>query len=400
MANGSRLCLLKKDERLACTATTGRPHLAYFVPLAKLADFLAAGVRVKILLADVHAFLDNLKAPFELVELRLDYYERIIRAVLAVMGVPVDRLEFVKGSSYQYSEAYSRDKFRMCAITTSHDALRAGAEVVKQVQSPLLSGLLYPLLQALDEEYLKVDIQFGGVDQRKIFTFAMDALPKIGYQRRIHLMNAMVPSMTAGGKMSSSDPNSKIDFLDSPAAVKKKIKSAYAAPGEVEGNGVLAFCKAVIFPIGELKVHGIKGVMEKKGTWEAVADGAPEGTIFSIRREEKYGGNVHYSKYEDLEADYASQKVFPADLKAGVLDVILALIKPIQEAFEADEAWKKVERAAYGGGEEEKQVKKKEKKYAPKPEWVLEKEKKEKEEQLKKETEQKGDGQVPQPPES
>ena len=28
------------------------------------------------------------------------------------------------------------------------------------------------ILQALDEEYLKVDAQFGGVDQRKIFTFA------------------------------------------------------------------------------------------------------------------------------------------------------------------------------------------------------------------------------------
>lgn len=27
-------------------------------------------------------------------------------------------------------------------------------------------------VQALDEEYLKVDAQFGGVDQRKIFTLA------------------------------------------------------------------------------------------------------------------------------------------------------------------------------------------------------------------------------------
>ena len=26
--------------------------------------------------------------------------------------------------------------------------------------------------QAIDEEYLKVDAQFGGLDQRKIFTFA------------------------------------------------------------------------------------------------------------------------------------------------------------------------------------------------------------------------------------
>lgn len=53
-----------------------------------------------------------------------------------------------------------------------HDARKAGAEVVKQVSNPLVSGLLYPLLQALDEVYLKVDAQFGGVDQRKIFMLA------------------------------------------------------------------------------------------------------------------------------------------------------------------------------------------------------------------------------------
>ncbi len=52
------------------------------------------------------------------------------------------------------------------------DSRKAGAEVVKQVSNPLVSGLLYPLLQALDEVYLKVDAQFGGVDQRKIFMLA------------------------------------------------------------------------------------------------------------------------------------------------------------------------------------------------------------------------------------
>ena len=31
--------------------------------------------------------------------------------------------------------------------------------------------------QALDEEYLKVDAQFGGVDQRKIFTLAEKVRP-------------------------------------------------------------------------------------------------------------------------------------------------------------------------------------------------------------------------------
>jgi tyrosyl-tRNA synthetase len=62
-----------------------------------------------------------------------------------------------------------------------------------QVSHPLLSGLLYPGLQALDEEYLGVDAQFGGVDQRKIFTYAEKYLPSLGYAKRAHLMNPMVP---------------------------------------------------------------------------------------------------------------------------------------------------------------------------------------------------------------
>lgn len=83
------------------------------------------------------------------------------------------------------------DVYRLSSLITQHDARKAGAEVVKQVEYPLLSGLLYPGLQALDEEYLKVDAQFGGVDQRKIFTFAEKYMPQLGYQKRIHLMNAM-----------------------------------------------------------------------------------------------------------------------------------------------------------------------------------------------------------------
>ncbi len=59
--------------------------------------------------------------------------------------------------------------YKISGDTSIRDARKAGAEVVKQVSNPLVSGLLYPLLQALDEEYLKVDAQFGGVDQRKIF---------------------------------------------------------------------------------------------------------------------------------------------------------------------------------------------------------------------------------------
>jgi tyrosyl-tRNA synthetase len=81
--------------------------------------------------------------------------------------------------------------YRLSSIVTEHDAKKAGAEVVKQVAHPLLSGLLYPGLQILDEQYLDVDAQFGGIDQRKIFTFAEKYLPVLGYEKRIHLMNPM-----------------------------------------------------------------------------------------------------------------------------------------------------------------------------------------------------------------
>jgi tyrosyl-tRNA synthetase len=116
----------------------------------------------------VHAFLDNLKAPIELVRHRVQYYSHVIRAVLSAIGVPIDNLKFVVGSDYQLTREYNMDNYRLCALVTEHDAKKAGAEVVKQVTTPLLSGLLYPGLQALDEEYLGCDFQFGGADQVNI----------------------------------------------------------------------------------------------------------------------------------------------------------------------------------------------------------------------------------------
>lgn len=41
-------------------------------------------------------------------------------------------------------------------------ARKAGSEIVKQSASAPLSGLLYPVLQVLDEEYLKCDAELGG----------------------------------------------------------------------------------------------------------------------------------------------------------------------------------------------------------------------------------------------
>lgn len=74
----------------------------------KIAQFLQAGCHVKILLADIHGFLDNLKAPIELVEYRAKYYRYCITALLKAVNVPIDKLEFILGSSYQLSSVCMR----------------------------------------------------------------------------------------------------------------------------------------------------------------------------------------------------------------------------------------------------------------------------------------------------
>lgn len=247
------------------SAPTGKPHGGYFVPMMKIAELLAAGCHVKILLADIHAYLDNMKAPLELVEYRAKYYERVVKALLKALGVELNLLEFVLGSSYQFNKEYTLDRFKLEGLTRINVAQKAGAEVVKQTDDPTLGGLIYPLMQALDEQHLDVDAQFGGLDQRKIFTFAMENLPKIGYKVRAHLMNFMVPGLGEAAKMSASDPDSKIDLLDGPEVVEKKLKKAKCVPKEVEGNGVIAFVEHVIFRALALKSGGKpKFVVERK----------------------------------------------------------------------------------------------------------------------------------------
>ena len=56
-----------------------------------------------ILLADLHAYLDNMKAPWDLLAHRTDYYEKVIKAMLRSIGVPIDKLKFVRGTEYQLS---------------------------------------------------------------------------------------------------------------------------------------------------------------------------------------------------------------------------------------------------------------------------------------------------------
>ena len=63
-------------------------------------------------------------------------------------------------------------------------------------------------VQALDEEYLKVDAQFGGVDQRKIFTFAekvRQAFPCP--QGSIHFMSTATVPVPPSPGVQEEDPS-------------------------------------------------------------------------------------------------------------------------------------------------------------------------------------------------
>ncbi|KAM0686053.1 hypothetical protein COBT_002729 [Conglomerata obtusa] len=377
------------------TATTGKPHIAYFLPILKIYDFLLAGCEVKILLADIHAFLDNMKAPIDMIGCRAIYYEKLIKAMLRSLGLEVDvdtsefnkvcekniqktnnindvqdniqlssdqnalekenaiskeldkikidlngsnddsklintsgKLIFVKGSDYQLSKEYTMDLYKLTTFTTQHDAKKAGSQVVKQIQNPLLSALIYPPMQALDEEYLKVDAQFGGSDQRKIFTFAMKYLPMIGYNKRIHLMNGMIPGLNSE-KMSSSDEFGKIDLLDTEEIIKKKIKKSFCEEGN-RNTGLMYLLEYIIFPLYKLKNKAL--VFKRRDHFDIV-----------------------YNNYDDLEADFTQKIIHPADLKENVAFYLEFIIKPVRDEMEA---YKDLTAKAYASTKKHKKNKK------------------------------------------
>ena len=63
--------------------------------------------QVTILFADLHAYLDNMKAPWELLCHRTDYYEKVIQAMLRAIKVPLDKLTFIRGTDYQLNRSLS-----------------------------------------------------------------------------------------------------------------------------------------------------------------------------------------------------------------------------------------------------------------------------------------------------
>jgi tyrosyl-tRNA synthetase len=299
------------------TMPTGSISIAYFFPMLKIADFLKAGFKVKILIADLHAALDGVA--WDILEKRSRYYEKAIVTILETIGVDIKKLVFVKGSMMQLDGRYMNDLLKLSTLTTINESKHAAAEVVKFGESPKMSGVIYPMMQALDEEYLKVDAQFGGMDQRKIMVYAREYLPKMGYKSRIELINPLIRGLV-GEKMSSSVSSSKIDLMDDEEIVKKRINNAECAEGD-PNNGIMALVRYLIFVL--------KGDRNEK---------------FLIERPQKFGGNKSYSSYEELEKDFITKKLHPMDLKQAVAKELNILLKNFRESKELH----KMHKDAYG----------------------------------------------------
>lgn len=297
------IALLESGKRLSAyygTTPTGPVHIGYLIPLSKVFDFQQAGIPTKILIADIHAVLDDQKSKWDELERRTAYYKKCVELALPWKEMP----KFYRGSDFELKESYVKDLFRLTSMTTVKRATRAAAEVTR-MKDTKVSELMYPVMQALDEEHLDVDIQLGGVDQRHVMIFARECLGLLGYRKRVEMMTPLLLSLQGpGAKMSASAPESNIKVYESEESIKKKISKAYCPMGSAQDNPVLQISKFLIFGLGsEITIH------------------------------QRSGQDLEVKSYESLEAKYVNGEIHPADLKPAVAEQVIRLFTRAREYF-------------------------------------------------------------------
>jgi tyrosyl-tRNA synthetase len=293
-------------------APTGEMHIGHFTTMRKLADFLEAGLDVTVLVADLHAHLDDEKSPFDLLDARTEYYTAAIEGMIEAAGADPEGITFVRGQDLELTPEYTLELLRMAAETTLNRVQRAGSEVVRQSGDPKLGGLIYPLMQSLDVKALDADIAYGGIDQRGIYMLSREILPEHGHDKPVCVFAPLLSGLT-GGKMSASEEGSKIALTDDDDAIDEKIQGAYCPAGEVEDNGVLEYLRYLVFPVL-----------------------AERGEPLVVERPEEYGGDLTYAGYDELEADFVSGELHPADLKPAAAAAVSAVVDPVRERLLAE----------------------------------------------------------------
>jgi len=276
---------------------SGKIHMGHVLTVNKLIDLQNAGFKVTVLLADVHAYL-NEKGTMEEVKKVADFNKECFIA----LGLEEGKTNFVYGSDYQLEPDYMLSVLKLARSTTLNRAKRSMDEVSRSADKPMVSQMVYPLMQAVDIAMLGVDVAVGGIDQRKIHMLAREGLPGLGYNAPICIHTPILLGLD--GKKMSSSSNNFISMDDSGKAVKKKINKAFCPEGDIVDNPVLALFKYHIMPrFEEITIH----------------------------RPEKYGGDLHYRGYEELEAGFASKELHPMDLKAGAADYMNRILEPVRE---------------------------------------------------------------------
>jgi tyrosyl-tRNA synthetase len=187
--------------------------------------------------------------------------------------------------------------------------------------------IIYPLMQAADIHHLQADIAQLGMDQRKVNMLAREIFPKLGYKPPIVISHHMLLGLQfketgAEGidrkiamKMSKSKPETAIFMTDISEDIQRKFKKAYCPEAQEEDNPVLEYAKYIVF--------------ERKSE-------------LTIKRPEKFGGNLTLNSYEELRSKYLNKEIHPMDLKQSVAEAIDELLQPVREHFEKNKKAKQI----------------------------------------------------------
>lgn len=308
--------VLKKDKPKGYIGfePSGTVHIGWKICTNKIKDFLESGFDFTVLLADWHAYInDKLGGDIEKIKLCGKYMEDCFYA----MGVDKNKVKFIYASDYVGDPKYWECVLRVSKSTSVARVKRAmdimGREAEEAEKD--LSKLFYPAMQVSDIFYLDLDVAYGGMDQRHAHMLARDVSKKIGKKSPVAIHTPLLTGLQAGGrmnaidqKMSKSKPDSMISIHDDPESVKRKILKAYCPEKQVEGNPILEICKYVIFP-------------------------DISGEVFLIQRPEKFGGNLEFKNYIELEKAYVSG-LHPLDLKNATISYVNKILEPVHKYFE------------------------------------------------------------------
>jgi len=294
---------------------SGPIHVGTLITIYKLRDMIEAGFHSIALMADIHAIL-NLKGPQEVIkEVSMTYWKTVFHE----LGSP--DIEIVLGSDFELSEDYVMDLLTLSQKVTVNRAWRA-MTVIARGKDPMVSHIVYPLMQALDILYLGVKVAIGGTDQRKIHALARDVFSSpVNLRVEKYVPSAihmpLIPGLEKGGKMSSSIPKSHIAVHDPPEIIASKVRAAFCPPWEEsfdeEGkliNPMLAAMKYLILP------------------WKS--------PVKLPRSRSKGGGEIEIRNYEELAKAYREGEIHPLDLKNFVAEHFINEFKGLREKFMSD----------------------------------------------------------------